>query len=466
MRWPLRRQLMLPLLSVAGAILLAVGGINAQLAARRTQERIERQLEGVANVLASSNFPLSDGVLAKMRDLSRAEFVVTDEKGTPLASSLSNVPRALPNPAPANSRRLAGFGPVVDVQGAKYFHRVDQLAPRAGMPDAAVLHVLFPEVEYRGALREAIWPPLVVGAAAVVAVAAMSHLLAGRLSRAMNRLGNEVMRMAKGDFAPAELPAADDEIRDLSQAVNRTAEMLADYEQQVRRTEQVRTVALLGAGLAHEMRNAATGCRMALDLHADACRGPRDDESLVVARTQLQLMESQLQRFLKIGRPRSAVRRHSLDFSQLVDDLLPLVRPAARHAGVQLDWIKPNAETPIQGDQESLTQAVINVLLNAIEAVQQSDAPNSKQVRLELTRCDDRSAQLTICDDGPGPTESVARGLFDAFVTTKPEGVGLGLAFAKEVFDHHEGSIDWSRADGLTRFRLRLPLAEKGAACV
>jgi signal transduction histidine kinase len=457
---------MLPLLSVAVAILLAVGGINAKLAARRTQDRIERQLEGVANVLASSNFPLSDGVLAKMRDLSRAEFVVTDAKGTPLAASLSNVPRTLPNPPSAKSRRRTGFGPVVEVEGVYYFHRIDKLAPRAGMPDAAVLHVFFPEAEYRSALREAIWPPLVVGAAGVVAVAAMSHLLAGRLSRAMKRLGNEVMRMATGDFAPAALPAADDEIRDLSQAVNRTAEMLADYERQVRRTEQVRTVALLGAGLAHEMRNAATGCRMALDLHADACSGLRDDESLVVARTQLQLMEGQLQRFLKIGRPRSAARRRTLDFSQLVDELLPLVRPAARHAGVQLDWIKPNAETPIQGDQESLTQAVINVLLNAIEAVQQPATPTFRQVRVELTHGDDRSAQLTVCDDGPGPSEMVASVLFDPFVTTKPEGVGLGLAYAKEVVNDHEGSIDWSRTDGITRFRLRLPLAEKGAVCV
>src|SRR6185369_12928271 len=91
------------------------------------------------------------------------------------------------------------------------------------------------------------------------------------ISRATVRLGGEMLRIARGDFTEAPLPGIDDEIRDLSVAVNRTARMLADYQEEVKRTEQMRTVAMLGAGLAHEMRNAATGCRMALDIHAEHC---------------------------------------------------------------------------------------------------------------------------------------------------------------------------------------------------
>src|SRR4029079_18885773 len=88
----------------------------------------------------------------------------------------------------------------------------------------------------------------------------------------ITRLRSEVLRIARGDFREAPLTAIDDEIRDLSAAVNRTATMLAEYEAQVRHSEQMRTLTILGASIAHQLRNAATGCRMALDLHASACR--------------------------------------------------------------------------------------------------------------------------------------------------------------------------------------------------
>ena len=83
--------------------------------------------------------------------------------------------------------------------------------------------------------------------------------------------------------------------------------MLTEYEHQVRRSEQMRTLTMLGASIAHQLRNAVTGCRMALDLHAADCRGSGRDrgsdsgECLEVAQRQLKLMESQLQRFLHVG---------------------------------------------------------------------------------------------------------------------------------------------------------------------
>ena len=85
-------------------------------------------------------------------------------------------------------------------------------------------------------------------------------------------------------------------------AVNRTAEMLNEYEAQVRRSEQMRTLTVLGASIAHQLRNAVTGCRMALDLHAAECQSADDSECLDVAKRQLRLMESQLQRFLRVGK--------------------------------------------------------------------------------------------------------------------------------------------------------------------
>ena len=77
-----------------------------------------------------------------------------------------------------------------------------------------------------------------------------------------------------------------------------------------------------------------------------------------------------------------------------------------------------------------------------------------------------RGAEIVISDSGAGPAESVAGSLFEPFVSDKAEGAGLGLAVVKEVVAAHSGSIAWERENGMTRFRVGLPLIEKGCECV
>lgn len=465
MKWPLRNQIMLPLLAVALVSLAAVGVINARLATRRTQDQIEARLRGVVGVLAATNFPLTDAVLRQMRDLTSAEFVLVDPQGGVQASSFAVAP-PLANNAPAASSNDVLLGPPIDVDGDAFFHASIQLGKTEARRNRT-LHILFPQSEYQRHWREAFVPPLVVGVGALAAVAAVAHVVAGRISRATAKLGDEVLRLAHGDFAPFDVPRTDDEIRDLSVAVNRTAEMLADYERQVRRTEQMRTVAMLGASLAHEMRNAATGCRMALDLHAENCPADGEEETLVVAKRQLRLMESQLQRLLQVGKLPSPAHRSAVDLGQMVENLLPLVQPAAQHAEVQLDWRPPARRLVADGDGEQLSQVVLNLILNALEAAQHgpSAAEDRRRVAIDLCRRNGH-AELTVSDTGPGPSGDLAASLFDPFVTTKPEGAGLGLAVARQVVEAHAGTIDWRRADAVTRFCVCLPLTTQGEPCV
>jgi signal transduction histidine kinase len=305
---------------------------------------------------------------------------------------------------------------------------------------------------------------MVIGAFAVLAVAGAITIIAGRLSSAMNRLGTEVLRIARGDFSPTEVPARDDEIRELSLAINRTAELLHEYSDHVRQAEQMRTVSLLGAGLAHEMRNATTGCRIALDLHEESCAA--ESESLVVAKRQLQLMESQLQRFLRAGRSVEASQECEVDLAAVVANAMSLVSPAARHAGVNLEGPAATGRAIVVADGEALGQAVVNLLLNAIEAVQRTPAGWRRVVSANLNggRCG--IAELVVSDNGPGPQGFLAEALFRPFVTSKPEGIGLGLAVVKGIVEAHRGTINWSRVDGVTSFCIKLPLAKREVRCV
>lgn len=451
---------MIPLAAVAMASLLAVAIINARLATRQTRTAIASQLEGVVGVLTNSNFPLTEAVLKQMKGLSGAEFVLVSDQGDLLSASRPGLADRLPVAPRRKIDSTLSLGPQVLIDNESYFHSVLQLRRPHDMRESVWLHVLFPREQYDAAWRSAFLPPLVVGIGSLAAVALVTQWIAGRISRNLATLGASVVRLARGEFQPIVVPDRDDEVRDLVVAVNQTALRLTEYEQHVRQTEQVRTIAMLGAGLAHEMRNAATGCRLAVDLHVEGCPSKATDDTLAVAKSQLQLMESRLQSFLQLGREAPDSQFETFDFVALVSELVPLVLPAARHAGVRVDWQPAPATVHVVGRRASLQMVVVNLLLNAIEAAQKN-AAGVRQPCVGVQICEQYAGvvELEVSDTGTGLPPDVASRLFEPFVTTKPEGVGLGLAVARQVARTHGGHIDCHRTGNRTYFRLSLPLA-------
>jgi signal transduction histidine kinase len=280
-------------------------------------------------------------------------------------------------------------------------------------------------------------------------------VLAARVTRPINKLQSQVARIAEGDFQPLPVPERNDEIRDLAAAINRMAQMLARYEDQVRRAERLRTLGQLGGGIAHQMRNAATGCRMALDLHRRDCPPGIDFESLDVAGRQLTLMEKYLQRFLTLGR--ASARQHApVDLAALVESVLPLVRPSAQHVGVELEFSPPPESLVVQGDAESLEQLLVNLLLNGVEAAASNPKVGRPAVRVCLSRGDGSRIQLEVRDTGPGPATTIGTDIFEPLVTEKPDGTGLGLSVAREITQQHGGHIRWERSGMETCFIVEL----------
>jgi nitrogen-specific signal transduction histidine kinase len=219
---------------------------------------------------------------------------------------------------------------------------------------------------------------------------------------------------------------------------------------------------MLGAGLAHEIRNAATGCRLAIDLHAENCRNGSTDDGLSVAKNQLHLMENRLQRFLQLGKKDASEARELVDLSLLVEELLPLVSAAARHSGVQVTWRPAEEPIKLMANTDTLSMVIVNLMLNAVEAAQKHSVSSSSPslVQLSVGRNSENQAELLVCDSGEGPDPELAENLFRPFVSTKAEGVGLGLAVASQVATAHGGKIDWCRQNGQTVFRFSVPLTE------
>ncbi|HEX4146614.1 MAG TPA: HAMP domain-containing sensor histidine kinase [Pirellulales bacterium] len=447
MRWPLRYQILVPFAAVMVALLATVSVLNAYLAARQSFRQTVQRLRGVAHALADPRFPLTDTVLRKAHGLSEAEFVLIADGSSLLAASLP-LTEALPQVAPTSQWQNLELDDTAVVAGERYFHAALNLAPQDAWPHGAVLHLLYPERSWRDARWQAAYPPLLVGAVALVPVALLAGAIAGRLSRPIVELRRQVGRIAHGDFQPLPLPPHDDELRDLTRSVNALAGQLDEMQRVVKRSERLTLLGQLSGGLAHHLRNDVTGARIAVQLHQRHCR-QLDQESLAVALRQLTLTEQHLQRFLAAGRPQPPSRT-DCDLHALIDELVQLVGPACRHRRVDLRVDATDA-VRLAADEEQLRHLLLNLVLNAVEAV-----PPGGQVRI-VSRVADGEVAIAIHDTGPGPPAAVADRLFEPFSTGKPEGIGLGLTVARQIAEAHGGSLDFS-AEGGTCFTVTLPL--------
>jgi signal transduction histidine kinase len=269
----------------------------------------------------------------------------------------------------------------------------------------------------------------------------------------VRELRRRTRQIAAGDFSPMPLPGRDDELRDLGRSINEMAEQLARLQETVQRTERLRLLGQVGGGLAHQLRNGLTGARLALQLHVRDCRENGDGEALTVALRQLTLLETHLKRFLELGRT-GQVRREPVSLRSLVGDLVGLLGPRCKHAPIELCWQPPTEDAVVLGDAGQIEQLLLNVIGNAIEA---AGPGGVVEVTLRCERVPSPLVVIEVSDSGPGPPEEVAARLFEPFVTGKPEGVGLGLAVARQVAEAHGGRIAWRREQNLTRFRIELP---------
>jgi signal transduction histidine kinase len=298
----------------------------------------------------------------------------------------------------------------------------------------------------------------------------LALLVAHWLTRRVRALEGRTRQIATGEFRAMPLPAWNDELRDLAASINAMANQLAQWQETVRKAERLRLLGQVSAGLVHQLRNGMTGARLAVQVHLRAgSAGEVDRQGLEVALRQLTLVDEKLQRFMHLGRDDN-LSLQPCSLTQLVDEALTLLRPSYQHAHIDLRWQPPDPELMILGDVGRLGHLLLNVLGNAAEAAgphgwvevraRPCDEPDLKTSESDGTAAAPRHAVIEVIDSGPGPPATIAGRLFEEFVTSKPEGMGLGLAVAREVAVAHDGWIDWSRENGHTCFRIRFPLLE------
>jgi len=147
----------------------------------------------------------------------------------------------------------------------------------------------------------------------------------------------------------------------------------------------------------------------------------------------------------------------SLSVQSLVEDVAVLLRSDAIVRNVKLDCSTDPDLPPLRGDKVHLSQVLINVLMNAMDAVATQPA-DRRHVSLRATSDGNGSIDLTVRDSGPGIDASVKARIFEPFFTTKPSGMGMGLSVSLTIVHAHGGEL-WAEnaSEGGAIFRVRLP---------
>jgi len=232
-----------------------------------------------------------------------------------------------------------------------------------------------------------------------------------------------------------------EELRVRSAQYRHTAERLVEAnvqvqqaEEAVRRSDRLAALGQLSAGLAHELRNPLATIRTSaemltknLDTESDVAR-----EVAGFIGTEVDRANSLITRFLQFARPLQ-LRPEVADLTQTLDRAVALVEREAPAIPIYKNY-QPDVP-PFSFDAELLERVFYNLLLNAAQATAAGGA-----VTLKL-RAKDGTAEVTVIDRGVGIDSNQMNSIFNPFFTTKPDGVGLGLAIVSKIVDEHGGKI-------------------------
>jgi signal transduction histidine kinase len=245
----------------------------------------------------------------------------------------------------------------------------------------------------------------------------------------------------------------------------RTEAQLRQLQADYTRTARISMLGELATSIAHEVNqplaaivtNAETSLRWLA----------RDDPNLAkVGQLTARIADSGRHASDVVQRIRGMAAQHAperrlLDLNQIVDEALLFVRHEIEVRSIELS-VRLRGDLPyVRGDRVQLQQVVVNLLLNAVQAIAQGDPPRGR-IEVSTASGTDGAATFAIHDNGPGIAAENLDRVFDSFFTTKEEGIGVGLAICQSIIAAHGGAMAVSNhRDGGALFQFSVPAAEE-----
>ncbi|MFM0092980.1 AAA family ATPase [Paraburkholderia sediminicola] len=240
-----------------------------------------------------------------------------------------------------------------------------------------------------------------------------------------------------------------------------------ELQRELAHSNRVATMGQLSASIAHEVKQpiTATAAYASAALRWLAARPPNLDEvrqalaRIVTDSGRANNIVDRTRAFFK----KEPLRKDGLDINETILELIAFMRGEANKSGVELAVQLVDGLPQIQGDRVQLQQVTLNLMINAIEAMSAMDV-GERTLLIGTSKVDADELCVTVQDSGPGLDAEHLEGVFDAFFTTKPNGLGMGLPICRSIVESHGGKL-WvtSNSSGGATFQFTLPAQDNAS---
>ena len=310
---------------------------------------------------------------------------------------------------------------------------------RAGVGDNRELVMTYDPDLISSQKRDAILPFALVAIGGVLLVLLLGFLTARTIARPLEALASQAQAIPAGGIRPVGGGA---ELENLVGVMNR---MLTE----VRRTEQLVVMGRMAAGVAHELRNPLSSIKMTVQLLRKDSPDKEPHDLLLREIERLDLAVGEL------AGEAQPLRKEPVALERVVDEVLELMKARLDHLSISVERCFSPAPK-VEVDVARFKRCAMNLILNGAQAM-----PSGGPLQIAIDPRDS-GVRFSVIDAGGGVPPEVKGRLFDPFVTTKQDGVGLGLALTRKIVEDHGGTIGVDENGKGSTFWIDLPGADLG----
>lgn len=200
--------------------------------------------------------------------------------------------------------------------------------------------------------------------------------------------------------------------------------------------------------ITHEIKNPVAVCKAYLDMF-DVENIEHSKKYVPILRNEIERLLLLLQDFLLVNK--ANMRYEIMDINMLLEDVSKNIQPLMNENSILFKVDTIDDELFINGDYNRLSQVLVNILKNSIEA-------KAKKIILR-THLTNQALEVFVDDNGEGMDNEIATKIYEPFYTTKPRGSGLGVSLSNEIITAHQGTLEYSSKPGMgTSVKITLPL--------
>lgn len=294
----------------------------------------------------------------------------------------------------------------------------------------------------------------------LILTATLISILITQLLRPIKLMAMRVNRSKGTGTSYNEVITLRDNVEELLEEKEETQKELEKSREKLFQSEKMALIGKLAAEVAHSIRNPMTAIKMRLfSLERSLDLAPAQKEDLEVILLEMKHLDNVVRNFLEFSRP-PKLKKHPLNISEVVDAVLTLLQKRLELHNITVRRDARQKLPEISADSELLKEAMVNLIVNACDAMPQGGTLNIME---DIAAADflGEAVMVKISDEGTGIPPHLINKIWEPFFSTKEDGTGLGLPIAKRIINEHGGKITINSIEGKgTEFIIILPLSE------